>query len=206
MLPDDVNYFSRHVDSFIPQAIDQDTSLTPIGSSPGRVLPGALYQSQECAVHYARYPDYRSFNHGELADEGAFGAVYMIEVEAVGKVHVVFGAQIPECFAVVERAVVLATGPEVTVDKLPASLLASNGVHRPKVPTNFKPASGASLPEIMEEFERRLITEELEKCGWNQTECAKGLRVALSTLNQKIQRLHIDVRKKRSHAHGEASK
>ena len=106
---------------------------------------------------------------------------------------------------VVERAVVLATGPEVPVDKLPAALLASNGVHRPKIPTNFKPAAGASLPEIMEEFERRLITEELEKCGWNQTECAKGLRVALSTLNQKIQRLNIDVRKKRGHGHGEAS-
>jgi DNA-binding NtrC family response regulator len=61
-----------------------------------------------------------------------------------------------------------------------------------------KPAAGASLPEIVEEFERRLITTELEKAGWNQTECAKRLRVALSTLNQKIQRLNIDVKKKRA--------
>jgi DNA-binding NtrC family response regulator len=99
---------------------------------------------------------------------------------------------------VVERAVVLATGPEVPLQLLPESLLASNGIRRVRIPTDVKPAAGASLPEIVEEFERRLITTELEKSGWNQTECAKRLRVALSTLNQKIQRLNIDVKKKRA--------
>ena len=98
---------------------------------------------------------------------------------------------------VVERAVVLATGPEVPLEMLPESLLASNGIRQVRIPTDVKPAAGASLPEIVEEFERRLITAELEKAGWNQTECAKRLRVALSTLNQKIQRLNIDVKKKR---------
>ena len=48
-----------------------------------------------------------------------------------------------------------------------------------------------------EEFERRLITQELEKSGWNQTECARRLRVALSTLNQKVQRLNIEIKKKK---------
>jgi DNA-binding NtrC family response regulator len=99
---------------------------------------------------------------------------------------------------VVERAVVLATGPEVPLQMLPESLLASNGIRRIRIPTDVKPAAGASLPEIVEEFERRLITAELEKSGWNQTECAKRLRVALSTLNQKIQRLNVDVKKKRA--------
>jgi DNA-binding NtrC family response regulator len=99
---------------------------------------------------------------------------------------------------VVERAVVLATGPEVPLQMLPESLLSSNGIRRIRIPTDVKPAAGASLPEIVEEFERRLITTELEKAGWNQTECAKRLRVALSTLNQKIQRLNIDVKKKRA--------
>ena len=98
---------------------------------------------------------------------------------------------------VVERAVVLATGPEVPMEMLPQSLLAANGIRRLHIPTDVKPAEGASLPEIVEEFERRLITQELEKSGWNQTECARRLRVALSTLNQKIQRLNIDVKKKR---------
>ncbi len=98
---------------------------------------------------------------------------------------------------VVERAVVLAKHEEVPVELLPESLLASNGVHQVRLPANFKPAAGASLHEIVEEFERRLITDELEKCGWSQTECAKHMQVALSTLNQKIQRLNIDVKRKR---------
>ena len=98
---------------------------------------------------------------------------------------------------VVERAVVLATDQQVPVELLPESLLSSNGIHQVRLPSTFKPAAGASLHEIVEEFERRLITEELEKANWSQTECAKHLQVALSTLNQKIQRLAIDVKRKR---------
>ena len=44
--------------------------------------------------------------------------------------------------------------------------------------------------------ERRIIAEMLEKCGGNQTEAAERFRVPLSTLNQKIKRLNIEVRKK----------
>ena len=66
-----------------------------------------------------------------------------------------------------------------------------------RMPVTFKPAAGASLFEIVEEFERRVLLEELEKAGWSQTEAAKRLRVALSTLNQKIQRLNIDVKRQR---------
>lgn len=66
-----------------------------------------------------------------------------------------------------------------------------------RMPVTFKPAAGASLFEVVEEFERRVILEELEKAGWSQTEAAKRLRVALSTLNQKIQRLNIDVKRYR---------
>ena len=100
----------------------------------------------------------------------------------------------------VERAVVLANQPEVPVESLPQTLLEKHGVHRPKLPLDFEPAAGASLPEIVEEFERRLITDALEKCGANQTETAKRLRVALSTLNQKIQRLGIDIKKLKAQA------
>ena len=62
------------------------------------------------------------------------------------------------------------------------------------LPLDFKPAAGASLPEQVEEFEKRLIVDELKKAGWNQTETARRLKVALSTLNQKIQRLGLDVK------------
>jgi DNA-binding NtrC family response regulator len=104
---------------------------------------------------------------------------------------------------VVERAVVLATQPEIPAELLPESLLGSNGVERLKVPAGFKPAAGASLHEMVDEFERQLILETLEKCNWSQTEAAKRMNVALSTLNQKIQRLNIDVKKRKGRGSGE---
>jgi DNA-binding NtrC family response regulator len=46
------------------------------------------------------------------------------------------------------------------------------------------------------DFERRAIMEHLERFAWSQTEAAEALRVPLSTLNQKIKRLNIDVKKR----------
>jgi DNA-binding NtrC family response regulator len=54
----------------------------------------------------------------------------------------------------------------------------------------------ASLFDILEDCERRIITDMLEKCNWNQTEAAERFRVPLSTLNQKIKRLNIEIKKK----------
>jgi DNA-binding NtrC family response regulator len=54
----------------------------------------------------------------------------------------------------------------------------------------------ASLFEIVADFERRTIVEQLERFNWSQTEAAEALRVPLSTLNQKIKRLNIEIRKK----------
>jgi len=53
-----------------------------------------------------------------------------------------------------------------------------------------------SLFQIMDEVERRIIVDMLERCGWNQTETAERFLIPLSTLNQKIKRLGIDVRKR----------
>ena len=44
----------------------------------------------------------------------------------------------------------------------------------------------ASLFDIMEDCERHIILDMLEKCNWNQTDAAEKFRVPLSTLNQKI--------------------
>ena len=98
---------------------------------------------------------------------------------------------------VIERAVVLATGTELTPEVFPESLLAAHGMVVPREIRKFKPVAGVSLPETVEEFERKLIESQLEKHGFNQTETAKAFRVALSTLNQKIQRLGIQARKRR---------
>ena len=54
----------------------------------------------------------------------------------------------------------------------------------------------SSLFDILEVIERRIIIEKLERCNWNQTDAAEQFRIPLSTLNQKIKRLNIEIRKK----------
>ena len=96
---------------------------------------------------------------------------------------------------VVERAVVLATDQAVPLDVLPDSLLQANGVRLLRGDGGPLPAD-ASLFEIVNDFERRTILERLEQSSWSQTEAAESLHVPLSTLNQKIKRLDIKIRKK----------
>ena len=48
----------------------------------------------------------------------------------------------------------------------------------------------------MEDCERRILIDMLERCEWNQTEAANRFHVPLSTLNQKIKRLNIEIRRK----------
>ena len=100
----------------------------------------------------------------------------------------------------VERAVVLSSDAEVGLEFLPESILRNGKKLWSLLPAlNGRP--GASLFEIMEECERRIITEMLDRTNGNQTEAAERFQVPLSTLNQKIKRLHIEVRKKREASH-----
>src|SRR5712671_4418276 len=95
---------------------------------------------------------------------------------------------------VIERAVVLSIGTEITPDLLPDQIV---GRGTPVPVLDMDPA--ASLFDIMEDCERRIIMDMLEKCGWNQTEAAERFHVPLSTLNQKIKRLSIEIKKKNNH-------
>jgi len=90
-----------------------------------------------------------------------------------------------------ERGVVLSTSRTITPDLLPTQLTGSTYSsslldHQPN----------ASLFDLMEEIERRIISDRLERCHWNQTEAAEYFRIPLSTLNQKIKRLSIEVKKR----------
>jgi DNA-binding NtrC family response regulator len=96
---------------------------------------------------------------------------------------------------VVERAVVLASQPTVTVDVLPDYLLQAGGM-RIRRDESGGLAPDASLFEIVADFERRIIIERLEQCNWSQTEAAESLHIPLSTLNQKIKRLNIETKRK----------
>jgi DNA-binding NtrC family response regulator len=96
---------------------------------------------------------------------------------------------------VVERAVVLAAATLVPADVLPEHLLEARGL-RIRRDESGRLAADASLFEIVADFERRTIIEQLEKSDWSQTAAAEALHIPLSTLNQKIKRLNIEIRKR----------
>jgi DNA-binding NtrC family response regulator len=92
----------------------------------------------------------------------------------------------------VERAVVLASGPTLGVDILPEQLF-QDGSHggQGEASQQFE---GRSLFEIMEAKERKVILDMLARTNWSQTDAAERFKIPLSTLNQKIKRLQIDVK------------
>ena len=96
---------------------------------------------------------------------------------------------------VIERAVVLSNTSVIGIELLPDHI-----VGRGSPGKMFEHRPDASLFEIVEDCERRLIVDMLEKCNWNQTEAAERFHIPLSTLNQKIKRLSIEVRKKTASA------
>jgi len=92
---------------------------------------------------------------------------------------------------VIERAVVLSAGVEVGPELLPDQIAG-----RATAFSALERRTDASLFDIMEDCERQVIVEMLEKCNWNQTDAAERFHIPLSTLNQKIKRLSIDIKKK----------
>ncbi len=98
---------------------------------------------------------------------------------------------------VVERSVVLATREELGPEVLPSEMIGVHQTPRPDRPPARTGRTSGSLAELVEDYERGILIEELERHGYNQTETAKSLRVALSTLNQKIQRLGIETKRRR---------
>jgi DNA-binding NtrC family response regulator len=92
----------------------------------------------------------------------------------------------------VERAVVLASGPALGPDILPEQIF-QDGSHggQGEAAQEF---AGRSLFEIMEAKERQVILDMLARTNWSQTDAAERFKIPLSTLNQKIKRLQIDVK------------
>jgi DNA-binding NtrC family response regulator len=111
---------------------------------------------------------------------------------------------------VVERAVVLSTREEIDVELLPEAILTRGMLGNARLHLSEllkslakeghrRPAAGQPVPslfDIMEQIERRVIEDMLEQTAWNQTEAAERFQVPLSTLNQKIKRLGIEIRRR----------
>jgi DNA-binding NtrC family response regulator len=91
----------------------------------------------------------------------------------------------------IERGVVLSSGPVIGSELLPGHITG-----RSFQDALLEHNPNASLFDILEDIERRIIVEKLERCNWNQTDAAEQFRIPLSTLNQKIKRLNIEIRKR----------
>jgi len=96
---------------------------------------------------------------------------------------------------VVERAVVLSQDEIIGRDLLPEAVISPS--LRFATLSSFPMTKDTSLFEIIDSFERRVIVEMLEQTGWSQTEAADNFKIPLSTLNQKIKRHGIEIKKKR---------
>lgn len=95
-----------------------------------------------------------------------------------------------------ERAVVLSSSPQITPDLLPESVTG----RRSAAPSTLAASDqrSRSLFEIVDEFERHIIIDMLEQTNGRQTDAAERFQIPLSTLNQKIKRHGIDVKKTRT--------
>ena len=133
------------------------------------------------ANHYLKfYAEENGFPPPELATEALR---LLMDYEWPGNVRELENAM--------ERGVVLSNGPTLTADLLPAQLRGNT-----YSTALLEQRPDASLFDVMEDIERRIIADRLERCNWNQTEASEFFRVPLSTLNQKIKRLNISLKKR----------
>ena len=101
---------------------------------------------------------------------------------------------------VVERAVVLSQDEVIGRDLLPEAIVSP--ASRFSSLSSFPLGKDTSLFEVLDAFERRVIIEMLEQTAWSQTEAADNFKIPLSTLNQKIKRHGIEIKKKRERPAG----
>jgi DNA-binding NtrC family response regulator len=95
---------------------------------------------------------------------------------------------------VIERAVVLSTGPTIGPDMIPDQVRS-----RPvfKMPQFSLPAEGLRFNDVTADFERRLIESTLEQAGGVQKRAAELLHLKPTTLNEMIKRHEIRTRRRK---------
>ncbi len=102
---------------------------------------------------------------------------------------------------VIERAVVLTTGPRIGTDLVPDHVRKTPAFQIPEVSV---PPEGISFKEVITDFEKRLIESTLEAAGGVQKRAAELLHIKPTTLNEMIKRYDIRPRRRRSTAESES--
>ncbi len=95
---------------------------------------------------------------------------------------------------VVERAVVLCSGPTIGADLIPDHVRKAPDYSMPQF--NLPP-EGISFKDVTTDFEKRLIESTLEAAGGVQKRAAELLHIKPTTLNEMIKRYDIRPRRKR---------
>jgi two-component system response regulator PilR (NtrC family) len=95
---------------------------------------------------------------------------------------------------VIERAVVLATGPRIGAEWLPDAI---RKTPIQEAPPFVVPPEGISFRDVITDFEKRLIESTLDAAGGVQKRAAELLRIKPTTLNEMIKRYDIRPRRRR---------
>jgi len=95
---------------------------------------------------------------------------------------------------VIERAVVLTSGPRIGAELVPDQVRRGSNF---QMPSFVVPPEGIAFKEVISDFEKRLIESTLEAAGGVQKKAAELLRVKPTTLNEMIKRHDIHPRRRR---------
>ena len=96
---------------------------------------------------------------------------------------------------VIERAVVLTTGPRIGPELIPDHIRAKPPFQLPRF---VLPPEGLSFKDVITDVEKRLIEATLEQAGGIQKRAAELLHIKPTTLNEMIKRYDIRPRRRRA--------
>src|SRR5438067_3624424 len=96
---------------------------------------------------------------------------------------------------VIERAVVLSSGPRIGVELIPDHVRRAPNFHMPQF---VVPPEGISFKDVITDFEKQLIESTLEAAGGVQKRAAELPHIKPTTLNEMIKRYDIRPRRKRA--------
>lgn len=94
---------------------------------------------------------------------------------------------------IIERAVVLASGKQITMNEMPYELQAFLASKKEETQNIDKTGNeDFALEKHTERLEKELILKALEKCHWNKTRAAELLGIKRTTLQYRIRRLGLE--------------
>jgi len=100
---------------------------------------------------------------------------------------------------VIERAVVLTSGPRIDANLIPDHVRKTPSF---QIPQFVVPPEGISFKDVITDFEKRLIESTLEAAGGVQKRAAELLHIKPTTLNEMIKRYDIRPRRKKAGSAG----